>query len=193
MKKGIKITWKILETIILVAVIMACIIIATQRISNNDKAFLGYRIFRVQTGSMIPKYDIGDVILVKEKAIDKIQVGEDVTYWGTTGVMQGKIVTHQVIQIEEIEGQKVFHTKGIANNNEDPLVYGEQINGVVQGELYILSAITKALANPYVFYFCAIIPLTIFVFFAFVKTTNKKFDESEIVENIAVENKEERD
>lgn len=191
--KGLKITWKVLEKIILVAIIFVCCIIAIQRISNNDKAFLGYRIFRVQTGSMIPKYDIGDVILVKETPIDEIQIGDDVTYWGTTGTMQGKIVTHQVIQIEEIEGQKVFHTKGIANYTEDPVIYVDQINGVVKSEIHILSAITKLLANPYVFYFCAIIPLTIFVFFAFVKTSNKKFDKAKYEENIDEEDIDEED
>lgn len=175
--KGIKIIYKILEKIIMVAIICVTVIIATQRISNNEKAFMGYRIFRVQTGSMIPKYNIGDVILVKEKETDKIQVGEDVTYWGTTGVMKGKIVTHQVIQIEESEGQKAFHTKGIANDTEDPIVYANQINGVVQSKLYILSIITKALSNPYIFYFCMIIPLTIIIFFSFVKTNTKKIEQ----------------
>lgn len=177
--KKIKFTWKIIEKIIIIAIIFISLIIVTQRLSDNDKSFLGFRIFRVQTGSMIPKYQIGDVIIVKEKNIDKIKVGEDVTYWGTSGVMKGKLVTHQVIQIEEIDGKKVFHTQGIANNTKDPLVYADQINGVVLGRLYILTAITHALANPYVFYFCGIIPLTAFVFFAFVRSNVKKFDEYE--------------
>ena len=66
----------------MIVIIFVYLIIVTQRISNNDKAFLGFRIFRVQTGSMIPVYNIGDVILVKEKGLDKISVGDDVTYWG---------------------------------------------------------------------------------------------------------------
>lgn len=175
--KCIKIAWKIVEKIIIISIILVSIIIATQRLTDNEKAFLGFRIFRVQTGSMVPKYEIGDVILVKEKEIEKIAIGDDVTYWGSTGVMKGKLVTHQVIKIEEIEGQKVFHTQGLANNTEDPVVYGNQINGVVQGKLYLMTAITHALANQYVFYFCGIIPLTMFVFFAFVRSNNKKFDQ----------------
>lgn len=171
--------WKVLEKLIMVAIIFICAIIITQRLTNNDKSFLGYRIFRVQTGSMIPKYEIGDVILVKEKNIDKIKVGDDVTYWGRTGTMKGKLVTHQVINIEDVDGKKTFHTKGIANKLEDPVIYEEQINGVVQCKLYVLTAITMALSNQYIFYFCGIIPLTIFVFLAFVKTNVKKFEEHE--------------
>lgn len=173
----IKVVWKVIEKIIMIAIIFVSLIIVTQRLSDNEKAFLGFRIFRVQTGSMIPKYQIGDVILVKEKEIDKIAIGDDVTYWGSTGVMKGKLVTHQVIDIEEIEGQKAFHTQGLANNIEDPIVYGNQINGVVMGKLYVMTAITHALANQYIFYFCGIIPLTMFVFFAFVRSNNKKFDQ----------------
>ena len=174
--KGLRTAWKILEKIIMVAIVFICIIIATQRITDNEKSFLGYRIFRVQTGSMEPKYHVGDVILVKEKDLNKITVGEDVTYWGTSGTMKGKIVTHQVIGIEQIDGKTAFHTKGIANTKEDPIVYGNQINGVVQGKLHLLTVITLGLSNEYVFYFCGIFPLTIFVFFAFVKTNTKKIE-----------------
>lgn len=172
----IKIILKVIEKILFIVLALISIIIITQRVSNNEKAFLGYRLFRVQTGSMIPKYQIGDVIIVKEKDIDKIAEGEDVTYWGTTGAMNGKLVTHQVIDIEEIDGKKVFHTKGIANNTEDPLVYGEQINGVVKGKLHIITAICNLVTNQYIFYFCGIIPLTIFIFFAFVKG-NTRYEE----------------
>lgn len=173
----IKTIWKVIEKIIFLLIIFVSIIIVTQKVTDNEKSFLGFRIFRVQTGSMIPKYNIGDVILVKEKNIDKITEGEDVTYWGTTGTMKGKLVTHQVIKIEEIDGEKVFHTKGIANNTEDPVIYGNQINGVVLGKLYILTLFTLALSNKYIFYFCGILPLTLFIFFAFIRNSTKKFDQ----------------
>lgn len=173
----IKILWKIIEKILMIALIIITIIIVTQRFSDNEKAFLGYRIFRVQTGSMIPKYQIGDVILVKEKDINQIAIGEDITYWGSSGVMRGKLVTHRVIDIEMYEGEKIFHTKGIANTAEDPVVYGNQINGVVQRKLYILTVICSLLNNGNVFYFFIILPLTIFIFFSIVKRNVKRLEE----------------
>lgn len=175
--KVMKIIWKIIEKIIIIAIIFVSVIIVTQKITNNEKAFLGFRIFRIETGSMIPKYQIGDVILVKEKPIDKIAVGDDVTYNGTSGSMKGKLVTHQVIKIEEKDGKKIFHTKGIANNLEDPVISGNQIDGVVQSKLYILTAFVTLLNNKYVFYFAGILPLTIFIFFSFVKVNLKKLEE----------------
>ena len=173
--KIIKLIWKIFEKILTIALIFMALIIVTQRVTKDEKSFLGFRLYRVETGSMIPKYEIGDAILVKEKEIDKIKKGDDVTYNGTAGSMKGKLVTHQVIDIEEKDGKKVFHTKGIANTQEDPVISGEQIKGVVLAEIGIITLICKALTNQYIFYFGAIIPLTIFIFFAFVKN-NKRYE-----------------
>ena len=125
---------------------------------------------------MIPKYQVGDVILVKEKAIDKIKIGDDVTYQGVEGVVKGILITHRVIDIENIDGQLAFHTQGIANNLEDPVVYGDQINGVVQFKMPILTLICKMLNNKYIFYFCGILPLTIYVFFRVFKGSYDKYD-----------------
>ena len=176
MKKILKTTWKVLEKIITIAILFISITIVTQRVSNNENSFLGFRIFRVETGSMIPKYQIGDVILIKEKDIDKIKVGDDVTYYGTAGTMKGKIVTHQVIEITEEEGKKIFHTKGIANLAKDPVISGDQIDGVVLCKLRIVSALISVLSNGYVFYFCGVIPLTVLIFFTVIKGNIKKYD-----------------
>ena len=167
--RSLHIIKSIISRIITIIIILICIIIVVQKVTNNKESFFGYRIFRVQTGSMIPKYNIGDVILVKEKDIDKIKVGDDVTYKGESGSVKGLLVTHRVIDIEEVDGKKAFHTKGIANNLEDPIVYGNQINGVVQTKLYILSLICLLLNNKYVFYFCGVLPLTIYVGFRIFK------------------------
>lgn len=175
--KGIfKTVWKVLEKIIMVAIIFISLVIVVQRASNNEKAFLGFRLFRVQTGSMIPKYNVGDVILVREKTLDKIKIGDDVTYNGTTGTMKGMVVTHQVIGIREEDGQKIFKTKGIANRLEDPEIYGGQIIGVVFCKSYVMGLITAFLNNKYTFYFLGIIPLTVFIFFSFAKSSFSKYE-----------------
>ena len=140
--KIVKTIWKILEKFIIAAIILISIIIVTQRVSNNKNAFLGFRIFRVETGSMIPKYQIGDVILVKETNIDKIEIGDDVTYNGTAGMMKGKVVTHQVIEITENEilGKtiKIRHENDLIstyqslseiNINQDDVVMQGQVIG----------------------------------------------------------------
>ena len=165
----LKIIWNIIVKIFMVIIVFISIIIIVQKVTNNQESFLGFRIFRVQTGSMIPKYQIGDVILVKETEPDQIKIGDDVTYQGKTGQMKGLLVTHRVIDIEEVDEKRVFHTKGIANNLEDPVIGEDQINGVVQTKMYVLSWICVLLNNKYVFYFCGILPLTIYVAFRIFK------------------------
>lgn len=173
----IKVIWKIVEKIIMLAIVLISAIIITQRVTDNEKAFLGYRIFRVETGSMIPVYEVGDVIIIKETETDQIAIGDDVTYWGTSGAMKRKIVTHRVIGIEEYEGEQVFRTRGVANTADDPLVHPSQINGVVQAKMKIITTIVGLLSNQYIFYFGAILPLTIYIFFMVIKANIKRYNQ----------------
>ncbi len=178
-RKKTKITkkiWNIVSKIVTIIIAIICIIIVVQKVTNNKQSFLGYRIFRVQTGSMIPKYQIGDVILVKEIDPNKIKVGDDVTYLGKEGSTKGILITHRVIEIEEIDGKRAFHTQGIANNLEDPVIHGDQINGVVQFRMFILTLICRLLNNKYIFYFCGILPLTIYIFFRVFKNSHDKYE-----------------
>lgn len=176
-KSTIKIVIRCIEIIIALVCTFLALIIATQRISGNDKSFIGYRIFRVETGSMIPKYLVGDVILVREKDFDKIAPEDDVSYRATSGVIKGSIITHQVVRVEQDEnGEKVLITKGIANQVEDPKVYKEQVNGVVVTKLQLLSLICKGISNIYIFYFCIIVPITIYIFFNLLKANRKEYE-----------------
>ena len=177
--KPFKFIWNIFVKILTVIIILVSLIIVVQKVTNNQESFLGFRIFRVQTGSMIPKYQVGDVILVKEVDPDKIQIGDDITYEGKLGSMKGLLVTHRVIDIEEENGKRIFHTKGIANNLEDPVISEDQVNGVVQTKMYLLSLICILLNNKYVFYFCGILPLTIYVAFKLFKGKRVKRIERE--------------
>ena len=51
---------------------------------------------------MVPKYKVGDMILSRETDINSLNIGEDVVYMGTSGDFKDKIVTHQIIKIDEI-------------------------------------------------------------------------------------------
>ena len=46
--------WNIFMKIVTIIIALVSIIIIVQKVTNNKQSFLGYRIFRVQTGSMIP-------------------------------------------------------------------------------------------------------------------------------------------
>ena len=165
-RKGtLKRIWSFFEGIITILIVVVCLIIITQRLSGNEKSFLGYRLFKIETGSMIPKYNVNDVILVTEKNPDEIKEGDDLVYVGDRGEYTGVVITHQLIKIEKNETELEFYTKGLANNEVDPVVHENQIIGVVKDKSEILTFIINMLLNPYTLYFLVVLPLTLTIFF----------------------------
>ena len=73
----------ILNFIIVVGVLLFVFIVCLQRFSNNRLSFFNYRMFTVVSGSMEPEYEIGDVLIAKEKDPKTIRVGDTISYLGT--------------------------------------------------------------------------------------------------------------
>lgn len=180
--KTFKFVISVIKFILTALIIVIIGVILIQRFSNNNMSLAGYRIFTVVTESMVPKYKVGDVILVKEEEKTNIQIGDDVTYMGKVGSYADKFITHQVIGIEKgKDGLLKFHTKGIANEDEDPLVSEEQIYGVVQAKLQVVTFLNGIINNMYGMYFLIVIPLAIIMFTEFraFKEDKNDYDEDD--------------
>lgn len=162
--KVLRLIGNIMYTLLILLVVLILIIVVLQRTSNNNLSLGGFRIFNIVTGSMVPKYEVGDVLLSKTIAPSEIKKGDDITYMGKEGTFAGKIVTHQVIDIEEENGTYKFHTKGLANDEEDPIIGQEQIIGKVIYKVQTLSYISKTINNLYSLYFIIFIPVGIIIF-----------------------------
>ena len=100
--KILKSIWKTIKIVIGTILAIIITIIMIQRISNNNKSLLGYRLFTVATGSMEPKYNVGDMILVKEIEPKDIKLHDDVTYKSNDPELNNMFITHQVIEIKKI-------------------------------------------------------------------------------------------
>lgn len=161
--KALKIIGNILYTISFILVLLILIVVLIQRFSDNNVAIAGIRVFNVATGSMVPKYNVGDVLISKEIEPSEIEIGDDITYEGEKGSFDGKIVTHQVIEKKEENGKYTFVTKGIANNEADPEISEDQVYGKVIYKSVILSFISNIIRNIYLFYFCIIVPMAIII------------------------------
>ena len=144
-------------------------VVILQRASNNAIALGGVRVFNIISESMVPKYNIGDVLVVKSIEPQNIKVGDDIAYIGQESTFNQKIVTHQVIKIDYENGEYIFHTKGIANILEDPLVHQNQVFGKVVYKIWILSFISKILSNVYVVFFGIFVPIVILIFWTILK------------------------
>lgn len=155
--KRVKLGIQIVLGIFFVAfVLMVCI----QRFSNNRFSFFNYRMFSVISPSMEPKYNIGDVLISKEIKPENIKVGDTISYLGAKGSFMGKVITHQVVSIEkDTEGKYSFHTQGLTNLVEDPIVSEEQLYGKVMYKAQILSFIYKIISTSFGLFICILIPL----------------------------------
>ncbi len=179
-----KITHFVFCTIeILISLVLIVLIVLTgfQRFSNQGN-FFGYRIYTVASGSMEPKYGIGDTLLVEETEMNKLKVGDAVTYKGNKNKTNEMIITHEIVGIEEDDdGERLFHTKGLANNVEDPIVTEDQILGKVIHKFTILSILGKVTTSKGLLLVCVTVPLAFLIAIEIIKIVYKKDEEDEPV------------
>ena len=177
--KILKIIGNIIYTIIFIIVLFILIIAILQRTTNNEITLFGYRIFVVATGSMVPEYEVGDVLVSKEVDPATIQVGDDIVYEGKEGSFKDKIVTHQVIMIEKENDNYRIQTKGIANTKEDPEITQNEVIGKVIYKMGVLSLLQRAMSNNYVFYFVVFVPIVLLTFRQVLKSRLDDDDEED--------------
>ena len=165
----LKIIYNIIYVILFFIIAAILFVVMLQRVSNNTIALGGIRVFNIISESMVPKYNIGDVLVVKSIEPQNIKVWDDIAYIGQESTFNQKIVTHQVIKIDYENGEYIFHTKGIANILEDPLVHQNQVFVRVVYKMWILSFVSKILSNVYVVFFGIFVPIVVLIFWTILK------------------------
>ena len=161
MKKLLKHIGKMIYIFLFVMLIILIIFAVVQKTSDNRKSIGGIKIFTVITGSMIPVYDIGDILIVKEVLPEEIKVEDDIVYQGEKGSFKGKTITHRVISVKKKEdGNYGIITKGVANFSQDPEINQTQVLGKVMFKVPIISFALKIITNIYVW---MIIPVIILI------------------------------
>ena len=185
--KALKLIGNILYILLFVIIVLMLVVVILQRVSDNSISLGGYRLFTVATGSMEPKYEVGDILISKEINQSDIKVGDDIVYRGKEGSFNGKVVTHQVVSIRDEEGNKKIITKGIANTEEDPEIDGTQVYGKVIYKVQTLSFISQIIKNIYVFYFIIFVPIAIIIFRQIRYYLRKDDDEDESKEEKIIE------
>lgn len=176
--KAFKVFKSILNFIIVVGVLLFVFIVCLQRFSNNRLSFFNYRMFTVVSGSMEPEYEIGDVLIAKEKDPTTIRVGDTISYLGTIGQFDDKVITHRVVNIEkDKDGKLLFHTKGDANLIEDPIVHQDKLYGVVIYKTIILSNIYRVVGTSTGMFIFVVLPILYIIGSEFISFLVSKEDE----------------
>jgi signal peptidase len=107
---------------------------------------LGYRTMIVVSGSMEPKIDVGDAVVIHRQTPEEIRVGDVITFqpFGAE-----ELKTHRVIAIKRIDGHLYFQTKGDANDTPDPdLADSDAVVGTVRMHVPNVGRFLLYSANP---------------------------------------------
>ena len=103
----------------------------------------------VLTGSMSPTYDAGSVVVVKPTPVDKLEIGDAITFQERSG--HPAVVTHRIVSIAFAgDGSRQFITQGDANGAADPDPVKEaQVRGKVWYSVPIVGHAATLVAPSY--------------------------------------------
>lgn len=158
--------------ILLLPIIVANLTIIIGSFLHPDEVpgFLGYKPFIVLSDSMLPTISSGDLVLVKEVDVEKLEQGDVIAFREGTSV-----VTHRIVEVMNEGDAKRFRTKGDNNNVADPLlVRPEMVEGVY---LFAMPGFGKAavfIQTPVGMTLVIALPLILFVTYEAVR--RKKVD-----------------
>ena len=185
MSKGFKtfmIMKRIIDIILITVIVVYVSTILIQRISGNKSVF-GYRVYNVASESMVPVYKVNDVIAVKDCDPNTLRVGDDIAYLGVDNGLNGKIITHRIINIEDKNGSREITTKGVNNDLTDPSITAKQVIGKVVGVVPFISAINKVIMTQAGFYFLIFVPVVLIACMEIAETIIEgKIEKKELIE-----------
>ncbi len=181
MKNTMKKIWNIVTTIAVVVVVLCAVFLMGSRL-------LGYQVYTVISGSMVPTYDVGDLIYVKKTDLSQIEIGDPITFILNEDLV---VATHRVVDIDE--EKQCFYTKGDANEiaDTDP-VHFKNVIGVPQFSIPFLGYVSDYVQNPPGMYvtIAVIAVLIILVFMPdFMPKKEEKTEEALAEEKVETEEK----
>ena len=137
MIKALKIFWNTISNLLVLLIVLSAIFLMGSRL-------IGYQCYTVISGSMQPKYKVGDLLYVKDVDVNTIEVGDDITFILNEDLV---VATHQVTRIDT--EKQHFYTKGLANEIEDSEpVHFNNVIGVPQFSIPKLGYVSNFVQNP---------------------------------------------
>ena len=149
-------------SLLLVATVMLSLYAAIQAISKGYVQIFGFSMFRVVTGSMEPEIPVGALLLTKASDIEKIALRDVVCFRTQDSAIWGRVVTHRVVEILQMDGEILLRTQGDANLAADGyLVDRYTLIGKViwhTGDDSMLAGIFSFFTNKVGFLGCIVLP-----------------------------------
>lgn len=152
----------ILWAIILLAALYAFTTMATKD-DQNVASILGYTPLVVETDSMKPTFESGDLIFIKKCDISKLNEGDIITFH-TIIDNQYALNTHRIQKIDEANGVRSYTTIGDNNNGiaDQHVISDGDIVGKYIGHVSGLGKVMNFLSSSMGFLIVIVLPMLLF-------------------------------
>lgn len=144
---------RLLEALSIFGVLCTVLLAATMLVPT----LLGYHRYVIISGSMEPGIGTGSVVYAKPVPAEDLEVGDIITFVPPPEYDIKDPITHRIYEITvpdsgEQKGQRVFRTKGDANNSPDAwrMTLDKDVQDRVEGHIEKVGYFYMALSNRWV-------------------------------------------
>ena len=151
----------LLWAVILLAALFAFTTLAT-RDDSHVASFAGYTPMVVQSDSMSPTFNAGDLIFIHTCDPSKLEVGDIITFHAII-MNEYALNTHRIAQIDIVNGLRSYTTKGDNNEISDNHIIGDgDIVGKYVGRIPKMGTVMNFLSSSLGFLLVIVLPMLIF-------------------------------
>jgi len=157
----------VVNVILVLAILFGVFCAYTAFEAKNDgvPTILGMRFFSIQSDSMSPTFNEGDLIVdTKVRKIEKLEVGDVITFWTVINGERTKN-THRIVKIDDYGTYLSFTTRGDnpeITNNDRLTVHQNEVVGKYAFRLPGLGTFIDFLQTPKGFLLAIVLPVAIF-------------------------------
>ena len=151
-KRIIKLISKFLTYAVLLLFVYIVSAIVISLVKHTPPRILGHYVFTVMSPSMEPEINVDDIVFVKTVPIEKVKVGDTISFICIDHSLEvyGYTIVHEAIEIIDDDGTIKITTKGIANPVADNAkVTKDNFIGIVDGKSSLFGKIYKTLTSIY--------------------------------------------
>ena len=105
--------------VLLVGLVVVLLYLASGSKGNGLPFLQNYQLFTVLSGSMEPTLNVGGVIIVEKVDPMTLEEGDIITFVSNDTTLNGKVVSHRILQVVDNNNGRMFITKGDANEDRD--------------------------------------------------------------------------